>query len=75
MTEDFQVVGSGGGNERTCRVLLEKLGFFELVEVPEHLPLAHVMGVHQQVVPFHKICAQGTPSIVACDLGGEECVD
>ena len=23
----------------------------------------------------HKICAQGTPSIVACDLGGEECVD
>ena len=21
----------------------------------------------------HKICAQGTPSIVACDLGGGEC--
>ena len=22
-----------------------------------------------------KICAQGTPSIVACDLGGEECAN
>ena len=24
---------------------------------------------------IHKFCAQGTPSIVACDLGGEECAD
>ena len=24
---------------------------------------------------FHQICAQGTPSIVACDLGDEECAN
>ena len=37
--------------------------------------LAVLVRVYEDIVVFHKICAQGTPSIVAYDLGGEECVD
>ena len=29
----------------------------------------------KRIAKIHKFCAQGTPSIVACDLGGEECAD
>ena len=35
----------------------------------------HIRFVQKVAVAVHKICAQGTPSIVAYDLGGEECVD
>ena len=29
----------------------------------------------KRIAKIHKFCAQGTPSIVACDLGGEEYAD
>ena len=35
----------------------------------------HIRFVQKVAVAVHKFCAQGTPSIVACDLGGEECAD
>ena len=52
---------------RNTMLLTQVLGYVAIS------PLYRNLQLFKQA--FHKICAQGTPSIVACDLGGEECAN